>query len=85
MVSMNGQQRFVDDAPVREFEYDDGTVVFAADLGVVADASTEVVGDTVIVVADDDQFDLELPGGDARATVRNGVLTVEVETEEVEA
>jgi hypothetical protein len=73
---MNEQQRVIGDAPVRRFEYDD-VVVFAADVG-VADA-VDVVDETVIVVAGDQQYDFELPEGeDAQAFIKNGVLTVEV-------
>jgi len=71
-------QRFArgDEQFVREYEYDDGTVV-AADLG--ADGTVDVTGDTVIVVLEDGrQFELELPAGDATAFMNNGVLTVEV-------
>jgi hypothetical protein len=61
---------------VREYEYDDETVV-VADLG--DGGSVDVVGDTAIVVLDDaDQFELALPTGDATAFMNNGVLTVEV-------
>jgi len=42
---MNGNQQLDDDAPVRRFEYDDGTRVLAADLGVAGDASVDVVDD----------------------------------------
>lgn len=81
---MDIQQQLVDDAAVREFEYDDGTTVFAVDVGPSADASAEVVDGTVIVVADDEQYDIELPGGDAQAFIRNGVLTIEVTEREEE-
>jgi hypothetical protein len=62
---------------VREYDYADGRTI-AADLG--ADGVAEVVGDTVVVVLEDDsQFELELPAGaDATAFMNNGVLTVEV-------
>ncbi len=62
---------------VREYEYDDATVV-AADLG--AAGAVDVTGDTVIVVLDDGrQYEIEMPdAGDATAFMNNGVLTVEV-------
>jgi len=69
-------QQAIADAPVRRFEYDDRTV-FAADVG-GASASVDVVGDTVIVVTDDDQYELDVPTGDTTALMKNGVLTVEV-------
>ena len=74
---MNTNQQLVGDAPVRRFEYED-SLVLAADLG-VEDASVDVVGDTVIVVRGDDQYELTVPEGDeTTAVVNNGVLTVEV-------
>lgn len=75
---MRGQSQLADDVPVREFDYGDA-VVYAADLGVVGDATADVVDDTVVVVAGDEQYDFELPDGEARAFIRNGVLTVEVQ------
>ena len=67
---------------VRRYEYDDSTV-FAVDLGGVGEATTDVVDGTVIVVFDDGdeprQAEFELPDDDARAFIKNGVLTVEVE------
>lgn len=67
------------DAPVQRYEYDDGSVVYATDLGSVADATVDVVDGTVIVVTDDDQHEFDLPeDGEATASLHNGVLTVEV-------
>lgn len=63
---------------VRTYEYDDRTVV-VADLG--GDGTVDVADDTVIVVLEDDeQFELELPAGAGSATafMNNGVLTIEV-------
>jgi HSP20 family molecular chaperone IbpA len=77
---MTETQQLDDDVTVRRFEYDDD-IVLAADLG-VGDASVDVVGDTVIVVTDEDQYELTVPEGedsDARAFMKNGVLTIEVE------
>jgi len=66
-----------DDTIVRRYEYDTETVV-AADLGPDAsEADVDVVGDTVIVVRDDDTLELNVDG-DAQAFMSNGVLTVEV-------
>lgn len=74
---MTETQQLGGDVPVRRYEYDD-SVVLAADLG-VTEASAEIVGDTVIVVAGDEQYDLTVPeGDDARAFIKNGVLSVEV-------
>ena len=63
------------------YEYDDGTVV-AVDLGPTgADGAVDVVDDTVIVVMGNEQRELEVPADaeDARAFMKNGVLTIEME------
>ena len=62
------------------YEYDDGTVV-AVDFGPAgADGSVDVVDDTVIVVTGNEQRELEVPAGtEARAFMKNGVLTIELE------
>jgi hypothetical protein len=70
-----------DERIVRRYEYDDGTVV-AVDFGTAtADATADLADGTVIVVADDDQYEFDLPDGatDAHTFIRNGVLTVELE------
>ncbi|SEV84488.1 DUF7127 family protein [Natrinema salifodinae] len=67
----------------RRYDYDDGTV-FAVDFGSdVADASVDLVDDTVIVVVDDEQYEIELSDdvADAHTFIKNGVLTVELEEE----
>jgi hypothetical protein len=69
--------QFGDEAVVSRYE-DDGAVVLAADFGPGADASVDVVGDTVITVVDGEQYELDVEG-DARAFISNGVLTIEVE------
>lgn len=77
---MNEKQRFVDgEITGRRFEYD-GQSVLVADFGPEAEGSVDLVGDTAIVVVDDDQYEFEVPAGVvAHASVNNGVLTVEVE------
>lgn len=74
---MSELQQFGDEVAVRRYEYDDG-VVLAADFGPSREAAVDVVDDTVIVVTDDDQYELEVEGG-ANAFISNGVLTIEVE------
>ncbi len=64
------------DVTVRRFEYEDRTVL-AADFGPHDDASVDVVGDTVIVVADDEQYELEVEG-DTDVFMKNGILSIEV-------
>ena len=73
---MTGTQQLADDVGLRRYEYED-ELLLAADLGPGRDASVDVLDDAVIVVVDDEQYDLEL-AGDARAFIRNGVLTIEV-------
>jgi hypothetical protein len=69
--------QFGDEAVVSRYE-DGDNVVVAADFGAGADASVDVVGDTVITVVDGEQYELDVEG-DARAFISNGVLTIEVE------
>ncbi|MDS0474923.1 Hsp20/alpha crystallin family protein [Natrinema sp. 1APR25-10V2] len=67
----------------RRYDYDDSTVL-AVDFGTdEADASVDFVDDTVIVVVDDEQYEIDLPAevGDAHTFIKNGVLTVELEEE----
>jgi hypothetical protein len=74
------QERFArgGDTLARRFDYDD-LVVFVADLGPGRDGSVDVVGETAIVVVDDEQYEFELPAGEARGSIVNGVVTVEVD------
>ncbi|PSP90849.1 hypothetical protein BRC90_00290 [Halobacteriales archaeon QS_4_69_34] len=65
------------DGQLRRYEYDDA-ITYAADVG-PREASVDVVGETAIVVLDGEQFEIELPTGDATTAVTNGVLTIEVE------
>ncbi|QLG48251.1 DUF7127 family protein [Natrinema halophilum] len=65
----------------RRYDYDDGTV-FAVDFGTDGtNATVDLVDDTVIVVLEDDQYEIELPktGEDAHTFIKNGVLTIELE------
>ncbi|WP_226010022.1 DUF7127 family protein [Halomicrobium salinisoli] len=78
---MTNHQQQLGDAPLRKFEYDDGTVVFAADVGAGPEPSVDVVDRTAIVVAGDEQYEFEVPADDAEVFIRNGVLTVEVNEE----
>lgn len=70
------------DVFARRYDYGDEAVL-AADLGAGAgDATVDVVDDTAIVVIEtpegERQEEFELPEGEARAFIRNGVLTIEV-------
>ncbi|SFS50215.1 DUF7127 family protein [Halostagnicola kamekurae] len=65
----------------RKYEYDDGSVI-AVDLGTaVPEPSVDLVDGTVIVVADDEQYEFDLPveQTDAHTFIKNGVLTIELE------
>ncbi|PCR92770.1 DUF7127 family protein [Natrinema ejinorense] len=65
------------DAVVRTFEYDTGSVIVVDFGNTAADISVDVVGSTAIIVADDDQFEFELPPEASDVSARNGVLTIE--------
>lgn len=77
---MTEKQRFVDgDLAGRRYEYD-GRSGLVADFGPGAEGWVDLVGDTAIVVVGDDQHEFEIPAGvTTRASMNNGVLTVEVE------
>lgn len=77
---MNTENALSGDATLRRYEYDDGVVV-AGDLGPERGATVDVVDDTAIVVAGDEEYDVDLPAGDAEAFIHNGVLTIEVTAE----
>jgi hypothetical protein len=64
------------DVEVRQFDYGDSSVL-AADFGAAASSSVDVVGDTVIVIVDDEQYEIEVDDG-AETAMNNGVLTIEV-------
>ncbi len=64
-------------AVVSTFEYADESVI-AVDFGhEIDDLAVDVIGETVIVVMDDDQFEFELPPEASDVSARNGVLTIE--------
>jgi len=67
-----------DERFLRAYEYDDGSVL-AVDFGPSDDATVDVVDGTVIVVIDGEQVEFELHRPDARAFMKNGVLTIETE------
>lgn len=69
---------------VRRYEYEDDDVI-VVDLGADRDATVDVVDGSAIVVverdgSDPEQLEIDLPDGDAQAFIRNGVLTIEVNT-----
>lgn len=74
---MNANKQLGTDVSLSRYEYEDG-VTLAADIGPARDADVDVLGDTVIVVLDGEQYELSVDG-DADAAVKNGVLTIEVD------
>ncbi|SDJ61835.1 hypothetical protein SAMN05216226_10635 [Halovenus aranensis] len=60
----------------RRVDYEDRTE-YVSDFGSRDGVSVDVVGDTAIVVAGEEQHDVELPA-DARVFLNNDVLTIEV-------
>ncbi|WP_312908314.1 DUF7127 family protein [Natronosalvus caseinilyticus] len=70
-----------DERLVRRFENDDGSTIVIDFGGDSVDASAEVVDGTVLVVAGDEQYELEVPAqaSDAQAFMKNGVLTIDLE------
>jgi hypothetical protein len=65
------------DGVVRQYEYDEQTVL-VADFG-PSDGTVDVVDGTAVVVVDDQQYEFEVPDGADRGIINNGVLTIEVE------
>lgn len=76
------QNQFIDEEEraVRTVDRPNGTSI-VADLGAATEGVVDVVGDTAIVVTDDDQFEIELVGEPERAFMKNGVLTIDLEDE----
>ena len=75
---MNVQEQLAEQGlPVRRVEYDDVTQV-AVDFGPGADLSVDIVDETVIVIGDDSQYEIDVSEG-AQAFISNGVLSIEVE------
>ena len=71
--------QFAREDGVATARYEQGdTVGFIADVGVGTDATADIVAGTAMVVVDDDQYEFDVPAGDATARVSNGVVTVEV-------
>lgn len=76
---MNEQQRFTEQGGfITRYDYDDETVL-VADIGLSTEASIDVVDGTAIVVIGDEQYEFDVPAGDAQAFIKNGIVTIEVE------
>lgn len=65
-----------DDITITHRDYD-GQKVIAVDFGPGVDATVDVVGDTAIVVAGDQQFEFDLPPEATEVTTNDGVLLIE--------
>ncbi|WP_330632009.1 hypothetical protein [Halocatena halophila] len=77
---MKEEQLVTDDVGgLTRYDYDDGTTVLVMDCGANAAPSIDVVESTAIVVVGGEQFEFELPDGEARAFMKNGVVGVEVD------
>jgi hypothetical protein len=62
---------------VREYEYENESVI-AVDFGVATnELSVDIVGDTAIAVADGQQIEFEIPPGAKEVTTNDGILTIE--------
>lgn len=74
---MNIQQQFGDEGVnVSQISTEDTTEV-VVDFGEVDSCAVDVVGETAIVIAGEEQHELSVPA-DAQAFITNGVLTIEV-------
>jgi len=75
---MNAAEQLMEQGvDVRRVETGNG-LELVADFGPGTDMSVDVVDDTVIVIADGEQYDIETEV-DPRAHIANGVLTIEVD------
>lgn len=54
----------------------DGEEEIVIDFGAGVDAKLDVVGDTAIVVAGDEQFEFEIPPEATEVTTNDGMLTI---------
>lgn len=65
-----------DDITIAHREYDDGAVI-AIDFGPDVDASVDIVGETAIVVAGDQQLEFDVPPEATDISAKDGVLLIE--------
>ena len=54
----------------------DGTPEMTIDFGPSVDADLDVVGDTAIVVAGDQQYEFDVPAGTSEITTNDGMLII---------
>lgn len=66
-----------DDGLVDRRESDDGSVIIA-DFGVASDdLAVDIIGETAIIVAGDEQVEFELPEDADDISINNGIVTIE--------
>jgi hypothetical protein len=64
-----------DDVSITQREYDGGQEI-TIDFGAGADAKVDVVGDTAIVVAGDQQYEFDVPSDASEIRTNDGVLII---------
>lgn len=67
-----------DDVTITQREYD-GTSELTVDFGPDVDATVDVVGDLAIVVADDEQYEFEVPDETSEISTNDGMLIIRSE------
>lgn len=73
-------RHFTSEADVAYSRVETDGVEHVVDLGAeAAQAAVDVVDDTVLVVLDDEQYEITTPRSDPEAFIRNGVLTIRTE------
>ena len=65
-----------EDISITRREYEEEENVIAVDFGPGVDASLDIVGETAIVVADDRQFEFEVPEMASEITTNDGILLI---------
>ncbi len=69
--------RSATDGMVRQYDYDDESIMIA-DFGHV-DGDIDVIDDTAIIVINDEQYEFDVPPSASRGIMNNGIVTIEVE------
>lgn len=65
-----------DDVTITRRDYD-GREQIVVDFGAGVEAKLDIVGDTAIVVAGDDQYEFEIPAGATELSTNDGMLVIE--------
>jgi hypothetical protein len=65
------------DAIVREYDYGDERIIVVVDLGARSgETAVDRVDDSVIAIADGQQYEFDLPAESGELTANNGILTI---------